>query len=171
MINANSKFSSQRETVTVMHVIHHNESKKYLEIPKFSCWEERKALLIWSHSYISRSIFEDDLDFLFFSNLSKLISSFISFGGTWINIHVKKKTRQYLYLPLHSVLLWRVFPTIRSVKGQSDGQPDGEPDPGLPGEFHGQEGVHQDGQSWQPRNQRHLRCDAWYIATSKWYPP
>ena len=91
MINANSKFSSQRETVTVMHVIHHNESKKYLEIPFFSCWEERKALLIWSHSYISRSIFEDDSDFLFFSNLSKLISSFISFGGTWINIHVKKK--------------------------------------------------------------------------------
>ena len=50
-----------------------------------------EALLMWTHSYISRSIFEDDSDFLFFSNLSKLISSFISFGGTWINIHVKKK--------------------------------------------------------------------------------
>ena len=35
MINANSKFSSQRETVTVMQVIHHNESKSILRSPSF----------------------------------------------------------------------------------------------------------------------------------------
>ena len=45
--------------------------------------EKLNLFLYCTYSYISRSIFEEDLDLLlFFSNLSKLMSSFSSFGGT-----------------------------------------------------------------------------------------
>ena len=83
----NGQISSQKETVNNEHVSFPQDTyigtQKHRPCRKSKKKEKLNLFLYCTYSYISRSIFEEDLDLLlFFSNLSKLMSSFSSFGGT-----------------------------------------------------------------------------------------
>ena len=93
MIDAMENISSQKETANNKYVAQHIEcpsksqhvTKNLGQVGRAKCNIHRFLKIpSCTYSYISRSILEEDLDLLFFfSNPSKLMSSFSSFGGTW----------------------------------------------------------------------------------------
>jgi len=92
MIDAMENISSQKETANNKYVAQHIEcpsksqhvTKNLGQVGRAKCNIHRFLKIpSCTYSYISRSILEEDLDLLFFfSNPSKLMSSFSSFGGT-----------------------------------------------------------------------------------------
>ena len=56
---------------------------------------------------------------------------------------------------VHPVLLRRIPPAVTAVDQEAEGHPDRESDPGLPGEFAGEEYVCEDGGGGKPGDQWH----------------